>query len=250
MISGSPFKVNVYEAAKPQNVVAKVDPRNGLIGRDLEMMIDPRTAGPGNLTVKCTDPNGENVPCRLNENYDGTKSLKITPKIPGRHMVAIHYNGSHIMGSPYAVDIKASQVKGKVRVWGPGIENGIIPHFQSTFYVDTTLAGSGDLRVRIMGPKGAFHVKMRKASQKDKIYQCFYDPVEPGIYTVNVQWSGEHIEGSPFTVLLATNPGELQQMQDEIQETSTILDDNSVSMRRRPKNSSYRPVSSDDRVFY
>ena len=62
---------------------------------------------------------------------------------------------SNILGSPYAIDIKASDVGLQpVKVWGPGIENGIIPDFQSTFWVETTGAGAGDLRVRIMGPKG------------------------------------------------------------------------------------------------
>lgn len=49
MIPGSPFKVNVREPAKPENVVATADPRKGVLGRDVEMKIDPRTAGPGNI---------------------------------------------------------------------------------------------------------------------------------------------------------------------------------------------------------
>lgn len=55
---------------------------------------------------------------------------------------------------------------------------------------------------------------MRKASQKEKLYQCFYDPVEAGIYTIYVQWSGAHVDGSPFTVLLANSDRELDMMSD------------------------------------
>ena len=62
---------------------------------------------------------------------------------------------------------------------------------------------------------------MRKASQRDKVYQCFYDPVEAGIYTVYVQWSGAHVEGSPFTVLLAHTSQELDHMTDENHSSST-----------------------------
>lgn len=91
---------------------------------------------------------------------------------------------------------------------------------------------------------------MRKASQKDKIYQCFYDPVEPGIYTVHVQWSGIHINGSPFSVLLATSARELQLMQEELQENSIIAgDDSSIVMNRRSRSRSPQPVSMEDRVF-
>lgn len=69
---------------------------------------------------------------------------------------------------------------------------------------------------------GAFHVKMRKASQKDKLYQAFYNPVEPGIYTIYVQWSGHHITGSPYTVLLARNKDELYRLQRDGSVTSNF----------------------------
>lgn len=58
------------------------------------------------------------------------------------------------IGSPYIVDIKAPERHGRVRVWGPGIENGVLNNFQSNFWVDATGAGAGELRVRLMGPKG------------------------------------------------------------------------------------------------
>ena len=90
---------------------------------------------------------------------------------------------------------------------------------------------------------GAFHVKMRKASQKDKVYQCFYDPVEAGIYTVYVQWSGTHVDGSPFTVLLAHSAQELDLMSDQ-----------SLSSPKSPppetSNSSPRSVSQDPGFLY
>ncbi|KAK3780575.1 hypothetical protein RRG08_037514 [Elysia crispata] len=228
-LKGSPYKVAIREPARPHQVMATLGKPNAVLGEDLEMRIDPRNAGPGQLTVRCTDPYGMDVPCRVAENYDGTKSLKITPTMPGRYHVDIQYDGTHIMGSPYAIDIKAAN-SGllPVKCWGPGIENGIIPNFHSTFWVETTGAGAGDLRVRIMGPKGAFHVKMRKASQRDKIYQCFYDPIEPGIYTVHVQWSGVHVAGSPFQVLLATSENELERMQEVLNEggTNSIINGN------------------------
>ena len=41
-----------------------------------------------------------------------------------------------------------------VRVRGPGVEHGILPNFQSKFYVDTEGAGAGNLSVKMRGPKG------------------------------------------------------------------------------------------------
>ncbi|XP_055868283.1 filamin-A-like isoform X2 [Biomphalaria glabrata] len=157
-LKGSPFKVNVREPAQPQKVTTVKPNQNVYMGKDLEMKIDPREAGPGKLTVTCLDPLKRSVPVQLNDNFDGTKSLKVTPQMAGRHIVDIRYDGKHIMGSPYAIDIKESQVKGQVKVWGPGIQSGILPEFRGTFWVETTGAGAGELTVRINGPKGAFKV--------------------------------------------------------------------------------------------
>ena len=42
----------------------------------------------------------------------------------------------------------------KVKVYGSGIEDGLLATFQSHFVCDTRGAGAGQLTVRIRGPKG------------------------------------------------------------------------------------------------
>lgn len=214
-LRGSPFKVNVRApsmTAGYRGLIPAVT--NGPLRPGDDVLIRIDHPDPSKLTVTCTNPRGEFIPCRFLDNLDGTRSLKVTPQMPGRHRVDIKYNSQHIMGSPYNIDISEALVVGTVRVWGPGLDErgGVINSFESSFWVDATGAGAGELKVRIVGPKGAFHVKMRKASQKDKLYQCFYDPVEAGIYTVHVQWSGKHVGGSPFTVHLAHSHQDLEMM--------------------------------------
>ena len=58
-------------------------------------------------------------------------------------------------------------------------------------------------------------INIPRDSKPDKVFQAFYDPVEQGIYTIYVQWSGQHVDGSPFTVVLAQTDQELALMQDE-----------------------------------
>lgn len=60
----------------------------------------------------------------------------------------------------------------KVRVYGPGIEHGVLATFQSRFICDTRGAGAGQLTVRVRGPKGAFRVEMQRESQKDRTILC------------------------------------------------------------------------------
>lgn len=55
-------------------------------------------------------------------------------------------------------------------------------------------------------------MELNRTSQKDKLVHCRYSPVEPGLYTVNVLWSNEHVTGSPFKVNLATSQLQLDRM--------------------------------------
>ena len=65
------------------------------------------------------------------------------------------------------MDISLTEENGRVRVWGPGIQRGgVLYRFQSHFFVDTTGAGAGELKVRIMGPKGGSRCVVRN------VYVC------------------------------------------------------------------------------
>ena len=55
--------------------------------------------------------------------------------------------------SPYAIDVQVSRTYGPVSVYGPGTENGALP-FDGQFWVDARKAGTGELYVSVMGPKG------------------------------------------------------------------------------------------------
>ena len=84
--------------------------------------------------------------------------------------------------------------------------------YEGKFTVETKGAGPGVLRVRIHGPKGAFKVQMFRESEEDRTIGVLYSPTEAGIYTVNVMWSEEPAEGSPFHVCVADNKPQLARM--------------------------------------
>lgn len=50
---------------------------------------------------------------------------------------------------------------------------------------------------------------MQRESQKDRTILCKYDPTEPGDYRLEVKWSGEHVPGSPFMVMIFDTQEEL-----------------------------------------
>jgi filamin len=57
-------------------------------------------------------------------------------------------------GSPFTVKVTAVPDARKVRVYGEGIQDGILATYRSSFTVDTRGAGPGQLTVKVRGPKG------------------------------------------------------------------------------------------------
>ncbi|CAG2196654.1 FLNA [Mytilus edulis] len=91
----------------------------------------------------------------------------------------------------------------KIIVCGPGIESiGLVGEFDSTFNIDTYGAGHGHLNIQIVGPKGAFEVKMAPHSERKTTIMCSYEAKDVGEYTITVTWSGLEVPGSPFKVVL------------------------------------------------
>ncbi len=68
----------------------------------------------------------------------------------------INRAGVNVPGSPFILRVSGAPDPSKVRVYGPGIEHGVLAMFQSRFICDTRGAGAGQLTVRVRGPKGTF----------------------------------------------------------------------------------------------
>ncbi|KAK3094337.1 hypothetical protein FSP39_000435 [Pinctada imbricata] len=214
-LRGSPYKVNVIGAFYPNKVqVSGEGLRGGILGRSMEVFIDTRKAGPGELTAYCMGPN-KAAYCELIDNKDGTFVLRIKPLEVGRHVLQVKYGGEHVNGSPFVLKVAAQPDASKVRVTGPGVEHGILATYQSRFIVETRGAGAGQLTVRIRGPKGGFQVEMYRDSQKDRTILCRYDPTETGLYIISIKWSGVDVPGSPFQVNIVDTQQELEQVLQE-----------------------------------
>ncbi|KAI6210499.1 BMA-FLN-2, isoform d [Aphelenchoides besseyi] len=183
-IRDSPFHVNVQAFKTPAESI-EVDSRTlkiGILGEDVKTVINTKNATPGNLSAQCEGPSRLEY-CELYDNRDG---------------------------SPFVFSVCNPPDASKVRVYGPGIEHGILAKFESNFVVETRGAGAGQLTVRVRGPKGAFNVEMQRDRQQDRTIHCKYEPREPGDYQVEVKWHNEHVPGSPFLVLIVDTEEELQ----------------------------------------
>ncbi|XP_072764908.1 filamin-C isoform X4 [Anoplolepis gracilipes] len=208
-LKGCPLQINVTSAADASRVICSGDGlKHGIVGQEIRSFIDTRRAGPGELTAHCVGPH-KVAYCELYDHGDATFTLNVKPQEPGRHALTIKYAGEHVPGSPFTLRVSGAPDASKVRVYGPGIEHGVLATFQSRFICDTRGAGAGQLTVRVRGPKGAFRVEMQRETQKDRIILCRYDPTEPGDYRVEVRWAGVLVPGSPFPVKIVDTQDEL-----------------------------------------
>lgn len=177
----------------------------GYYKHPIHATIDTRKAGPGELTVYCDGPENKAY-CQLKDHEDGTFTLTVRPQDVGLHKLHILYNDDSVVGSPFNLRVSAASL---VDVKGSGIRNGVLRRGNAyEIQIDTRQAGPGSLKIRIGGPSGAFRVQTKK---EDKLLRCRYNPQVPGLYIVNILWSGDHVPGSPYNVFLARNSSELNE---------------------------------------
>uniref|UniRef100_A0A8R1XV92 Uncharacterized protein n=1 Tax=Onchocerca volvulus TaxID=6282 RepID=A0A8R1XV92_ONCVO len=210
-VRGSPFRVQVdlhSSAAEAISIDANTL-KMGIVNEDVKTIIDTRKAGPGQLSAQCMGPT-KLAFCELYDLRDGTYTLSIKPSEIGKHTLVVKYSDEQVPGSPFIFNVSYPPDASKVRVYGPGIEHGILSTFKSNFVVETKGAGAGQLTVRVRGPKGAFNVEMQREKKQERTIHCKYEPKEPGDYQVEVKWHGEHVPGSPFLVMIVDTEQELQ----------------------------------------
>eukprot|EP00794_Sanderia_malayensis_P010826 gene10826-11978_t len=209
-VPGSPFSVNGYSKSDSSQVVlAGEGLKQGKTGEPVQFTLDSRNAGDGKLNCQCISPSGKATVVSVADNHDGTYTVDLNATEAGVHHVKLDWDGQPVPGSPFQVKIMQSANPDRVKVYGPGLDNGLLGDYEGYFSVGTAGAGPGTLKVRIHGPKGAFKVEMFREKEKDRTIGVRYSPKEAGQYTINVLWSGEHVMNSPFHVYLADNKHQL-----------------------------------------
>lgn len=68
-----------------------------------------------------------------------------TPEAEGLCQIEVKYDGRHVPGSPFAVQIRKACEPERVKVLGPGVEGPVLASLPVSFTVDARDAGMGDL---------------------------------------------------------------------------------------------------------
>jgi filamin len=108
----------------------------------------------------------------IDDNHDGTVSIKYQPAEIGLHELDVFYQGQPIAGSPFKFHVDQVQT-GYVTAYGPGLSHGVCNE-SSSFRIVTKDAGSGGLSVAVEGSSKA---EIQCKDNKDGTCDVTYWPV-------------------------------------------------------------------------
>ncbi|XP_029167598.1 filamin-A isoform X3 [Nylanderia fulva] len=129
----------------------------------------------------------------IEDNHDGTVSIKYEPREEGLHEIYVKFNGEHVQGSPFKFHVD-SLASGYVTAYGPGLVYGVCGE-PGNFTISTKGAGAGGLSLAVEGPSKA---EICCHDNKDGTVSVSYLPTAPGEYKITVKFGDKHINGSPF----------------------------------------------------
>ncbi|CAF3564394.1 unnamed protein product [Adineta steineri] len=160
----------------------------------------------GDISALIRTPTGRiNTPI-IEDNHDGTVSIKYQPSEVGLHELDVFYQGQPIAGSPFKFHVDQVQT-GYVTAYGPGLSHGVCNE-PCSFRIITKDAGSGGLSVAVEGSSKA---EIQCKDNKDGTCDVTYWPTSPGEYTITVKFADKHIVGSPFTAKITGLPASMDQ---------------------------------------
>ncbi|XP_020279518.1 filamin-A isoform X4 [Pseudomyrmex gracilis] len=150
-------------------------------------------ASGGTVTSEVKMPSGNVDKPVIEDNHDGTVSIKYEPREEGLHELIVKFNGEHVQGSPFKFHVD-SLASGYVTAYGPGLVYGVCGE-PGNFTISTKGAGAGGLSLAVEGPSKA---EISCHDNKDGTVSVSYLPTAPGEYKITVKFGDKHIKGSPF----------------------------------------------------
>ena len=210
----SPFRVNYImpptDATKCKLIGVKAIGNFVEVGKDVNLQVDAKQAGPGNLEVSAERPAEEEVASMLSATPSqkewGYYDVVYIPQSHGKHSLNLKWADQTIPQSPVeimAVDPDKTEV---VPDAGQCVIVGLENHpdkFQVDkpilFQVDTRLAGNGKLNLKAEGVEVKPILEAKSSKEDSRIIDVTYTPTAPGTHHVQVLWSGEPVPKSPLT---------------------------------------------------
>lgn len=167
------------------------------------MTVETGLVESGDLKVNVVgEKSGTEAVVDLEDCGDNTYMVYFTCTTSENYNVSVEFYGQHIPGSPFTIFADVDPDPSKCRGYGYALDPSSVLYSGSLleFFVDATEAGAGDLIVIIRGSRE--DPKAFISDQGTKVYSVKFQIATWGEYYANVWWSGKHIPGSPFPLIV------------------------------------------------
>lgn len=170
---------------------------SGRIGQPSKLRVN--NAEDNELEIIVVDPQGTEAKLELVKEDDSVLA-EFTPKIRGSHSIHVLYRKKHISGSPFALTVQASLT---FEIWGRGIaEEGIRVGDEVSYVVDANTPCASSPEVSVLDPANNPLSVVETVDEKKQRFTYTYKPQMPGNHKIEVKYLDEHVEKSPFKVLV------------------------------------------------
>ena len=197
-VPGSPFRVESQTANAEKVFICEPPTAMLEAGQAIGICFDTSQAGHGKLTAICKGNRIGEIPITVRQRAIDKKKydVRFTPPEPDVYVVSVLWAGMYIKGSPYTINLMPVDVN-KVRVIGPTMPDGLEGPVE--VMLQTGGAGKGKVTGTCVGKK-AGNVPVAIKETSTDIYQLAFQPPHPDLYTLTIQYGGQNLNGSPFTV--------------------------------------------------
>lgn len=212
LVPGSPFSVNIIATPDPQTCSAS--------GKGLKHAVAGEEGffqifSPESKLLGKTNPVGLEVVVvssahqpltDLRDNTDGSYAVTYTARSPGSYDIIIKFYEKEIPGSPFKLNVVPQADASKCKAYGPVLQPNSthITGNPLEMYINTTEAGTGELRATILGPENV-KAKFYMANESGT-YSIKWDVPDPGRYHAHIWWAEQYIPGSPFSIKVNHGP--------------------------------------------
>ena len=208
-IPNSPFIINVENSKNICNATGD-GLKTAMVGQEASFTVITTETGllkKKAMAISVSGIRAGRLKTDIKDNQNGTYTVSYTPRKPGAYVANIEVNKTHILGSPFKINVVSAPDASKCIVGGPAIQPNAVhvcgSHPEVT--VDTSEAGTGKLEAMIEGPN-KYRPKVYMSEGVNGLYSIKFQATNPGRYIITPLWSGQEIPGSPFKVRVHPAP--------------------------------------------
>ena len=195
-VPGSPFSLRVSDPLKCQLLINTKQDQLEKVGVPVEITVDTRQAGSGNLTAVAKGPS-RTVHLQAEEADDSTRTIIFIPGEAGVNDVSVYWNGTEIPRSPLCMNVVDPSLC---------FFEQVPSYAQVAKEVNLRLLTqqniSAPLQVKAQNETGGLVActVVPKGSASDGVFDIKFKPSQVGTLEVDANWAGDQVPQCPFDI--------------------------------------------------